>query len=181
MRGSIAYCVFPLQAETAAAERKAVRAELKAQRKQHIEELTAHSKCHNPALLIGTAGSCWHAAGRLLAGRSWGRSSAVQPAQPVQAGSQIDCARLCPAFTFDFDPPRPHLPRLASPAGTALLHEADTTREQLQADYQALQQEHAALQGDHAALLERQEQDRQANVVLFELNAHLNTHLESLL
>jgi hypothetical protein len=37
-----------LQAETAAAERKAVRAELKAQQEQHIKELTAHGKCHNP-------------------------------------------------------------------------------------------------------------------------------------
>ena len=80
MRSSIAYCVFPLQAETAAAERKAVRAELKAQRKQHIEELTAHSKCHSPALPIGTAGSCWHAAGR------------------PQLGAQ-QCCPACPACT----------------------------------------------------------------------------------
>jgi hypothetical protein len=61
-----------------------------------------------------------------------------------------------------------------APAETALLHEAETKRAQLQADYRALQQE-------HAALLERQEQDRQANVVLFELNAHFNSRLQGLL
>ena len=67
--------------------------------------------------------------------------------------------------------PTPYHPLV--PAGQELRQEAETRREQLQADHLALKRQHEALQGDHEALLQRQEEDRQANVVLHELNAHL--------